>query len=302
MNKGRKMNPNSAKFISLVMNFSEEEAKSWIRNNNSSPFYRENFSTQEEYFASQTRDLDWHKKKYGEDLGVKKFEDLIRKQNHSRSLSGYVDRYGPLGALKYQKTQKRKDSMTLDSFRLRNPHLDEEKIIEAWIQRVKSVGLTKDLFIKKHGIKKFLDCIRSRQKGRSFVSKWSLGLIDEIVQNLLKDVQVTEIRYGIGREICIHDLEKSRSYYYDLLVRIPNKNLIVEFNGRKFHADPRLLPNERLSWKNPFNPNLTWEESHKYEEQKIKTATQSGFEVLVVWDYESKEQIFKKVQEFICGK
>lgn len=100
LNKGRSLNPNSAKFISLVMNITEDQAKVWIRNNNSSPFYKENFSSDKEYVLSQSRDLRWHIEKYGEEIGAKKYNELIKKQNYSRSLAGYIEKYGDEGSKK----------------------------------------------------------------------------------------------------------------------------------------------------------------------------------------------------------
>jgi hypothetical protein len=301
MSKGRKMNPNSAKFISLVMGVSEEEAKSWIRNNNSSPFYRENFSTIDQYREFQTRDLSWHKKRYGEELGIEKFNDLIKKQNHARSLAGHIERHGIDGRAIYEEVCKKKDSMTFDSFRVRNRKTDEDDLKSAWARRVKSVGLTKESFIKKHGTERFLACMKTRMSGRTHVSRWSLDLIERIKNDHLKNLQIVEIRYGLKNEICIHDIENKRSYYYDLFIETPQKKMIVEFNGNRFHADPRIPPAERHTWKTPFDPDLTWEQAFKYEEQKLKVANQSGIDVLVVWDYESEDQILKKVADFIHG-
>jgi len=303
MGRGRKMNPNSARFISLVMEISEEDAKSWIRNNNKSAFYRENFSSNEQYRASQTRDLEWHKARYGETAGCVRYEKLIKKQNHSRSLAGYVEKYGDSGKETYASYCKSKDSMSLDSFRSRNPGSDEQFLIEMWRRRAKSVGLTKSVFVEKHGIEEYLACLSSRRAGRTKVSKWSLGLIDNLLRNYLDGMQALEIRYGLGNEICIHDVENRRSYYYDFYIKLQSgRKLVVEFNGSTFHADPRIEPCKRHEWKNPFNPDLTWEAAFEYDKRKLEIAKMAKIETLVVWDYESEDQIIKKVGDFILGK
>lgn len=303
MSRGRKMNPNSARFISLVMEISEDDARSWIRNNNKSNFYRENFSSNDQYRASQTRDLEWHKIRYGEAAGFEKYENLIKKQNHSRSLAGYVEKYGDLGQEAYVTYCRSKDSMTLDSFRARNPGIEEQSLIDLWRRRAKSVGLTKSAFIEKHGIEGYLACLSSRRAGRTKVSKWSLGLIDILLKNHLDKSQVIEVRYGLGNEICIHDVENRRSYYYDFYIKLQTgRKLVIEFNGCMFHADPRIEPSKRHEWKTPFNPDLTWERMFEYDERKLEVAKMAEFETLVVWDYESEEQIIKKVGDFILGK
>lgn len=91
---GRKMNPNSAKFISLVLGLSEEDAKQYIRNNNKSSFYKENFLSLEDYKDSQKRDLNYFVSKHGESLGKIKYNQAIEKQNFKRSKEFYIQTYG----------------------------------------------------------------------------------------------------------------------------------------------------------------------------------------------------------------
>lgn len=104
LSAGRKMNPNSAKFISLVTGVSETEAKQYIRNNNKSTFYRENFNSYEEYKNAQKRDLKYFVSKYGDKEGQEKYKSAIRKQNYKRSKEFYIKKFGPLkGIEKYLK-------------------------------------------------------------------------------------------------------------------------------------------------------------------------------------------------------
>jgi len=53
INMRKKLNPNSAKYVSIINNCSEKEALKIIHNKNNSPFYKENFLTKEEYLYSQ---------------------------------------------------------------------------------------------------------------------------------------------------------------------------------------------------------------------------------------------------------
>ncbi len=300
MSRGRKMNPNSAKFISLVMEMSEDDAKVWIRNNNKSSFYKENHASSDAYRESQSRSLEWFKKKYGDAIGLKKFEELIQKQNHSRSLDGYIEKYGIAGGERHQTYRMQKDTMSYAGFRNRNPEMPPAELRKLWMQRSKSVGLTRERFVEKHGIEKYLNCMKTRLAGRTTVSKWSLSLIEKI-KEILGDAPHTEIRYGLKNELCIHDIENRRSYYYDLYVGMPTRKLIIEFNGRKFHADPRLTEN-RDEWKNPFNHGLSWDDSFAYDKTKLDLAAKLGYEILVVWDFESADLILNKAKEFIHGK
>jgi hypothetical protein len=47
--KGGKLNANSSEFLSIVLDITIDEAKTYLRNRNSSPFYKEIFNTKEEY-------------------------------------------------------------------------------------------------------------------------------------------------------------------------------------------------------------------------------------------------------------
>lgn len=204
-------------------------------------------------------------------------------------------------AKKHESYCKSKDLMRLSVIRKKNPELSAQEINDLHTKRLKSVGLTKDAFVKKHGTDKFLDCMKTRVRGRSNVSKWSLDIINLIIKEQLDNTQILETRYGQGKEICIHDIENKRSYYYDLYIKTKNRKLIIEFNGQKFHADCNLSLEEKEKWKNPFRPDLKWEDSFKYDKRKLEVAKIADYEILVVWDYENREQILKKIKDFIYG-
>ena len=95
----KKYNTNSAYKIMLNHNLpSEIEAKEWIRNNNKSPFYKENHKSIDEYSESQRRNQD-----------KEKWNKMTEKANFSRSLSGYIKKYGEFeGRIKFNETCKAK--------------------------------------------------------------------------------------------------------------------------------------------------------------------------------------------------
>lgn len=92
-------NSNSAYKIMLNHNLgSEIEAKHWIRNNNKSPFYKENHESGDKYSESQRRNQD-----------KEKWALMTEKANFSRSLSGYIKRYGEIeGRNRFNETCKSK--------------------------------------------------------------------------------------------------------------------------------------------------------------------------------------------------
>jgi len=83
---GKKLNKNSVEFISKAYGLSESEALKKIHTRNSSPFYKINHQSIEDYKLSQSRSPDWFKK------NKKDRQEWIRKANHSRSYQGYVEK------------------------------------------------------------------------------------------------------------------------------------------------------------------------------------------------------------------
>ena len=84
--EGKKLNPNSIEFICKTRDISKEEAIQYIHARNKSPFYRDNHKTEEDYQKYQNIFL---RLKDSHDL-----QNIIDKQNFSRSLQGYIERFG----------------------------------------------------------------------------------------------------------------------------------------------------------------------------------------------------------------
>jgi hypothetical protein len=79
--KGGKLNANSSEFLSIVLDITIDEAKTYLRNRNSSPFYKENFNTKEEYKKSQTRNIQYFIDIYGETI-----------ENHIKQVKNEINR------------------------------------------------------------------------------------------------------------------------------------------------------------------------------------------------------------------
>lgn len=153
---GKKMNPNSFIFVSLVNNISLEEAKKVLKSSNKSPFYKENWGNEEEYYKSQSRSIEYYIEKYG-DLGREKFEEHMKKISFSNTIDGYKDRYGEsIGIEKYKKVCDQKDSTSYNFFLVKNNY-DEKAAEIDFKNRVEKVKITVENLIKKYGSDKGLD-------------------------------------------------------------------------------------------------------------------------------------------------
>lgn len=147
---GIKMNSNSVEFISKVLRMSKEEALKFIKNRNKSPFYRENWKSEEEYLNYQKRDSTYFKNKFGQNWEIE-YDRYKKKISYSNSIEGYIDKYGELiGKEIFEFVSKQKDSMTFNHFLSKNNN-DLIKAKFEYDQRLKSVSVNLESFIDRYG-------------------------------------------------------------------------------------------------------------------------------------------------------
>ena len=103
---GYNLNPNSIEYVTKIYNVDSNDAKNIIHTRNSSPFYEYNHDSIESY------------NKYQGILGRVSEEtkiNMIKKQNYSRSLEGYIERFGEkMGTEKWHIMNKNK-AITLET-------------------------------------------------------------------------------------------------------------------------------------------------------------------------------------------
>lgn len=148
---GLKLNPNSFEFVSKINMISIEEAKKLLKQNNKSPFYKENWNSESEYKKSQSRSIDYYIKKYGNIKGQEKYQEHINKISISNSLEGYKKKYGDFeGKKKFREVSKSKDSMSLKYFLSKNEG-DYNKAVFEFEDRKMSVNISLNTLISKYG-------------------------------------------------------------------------------------------------------------------------------------------------------
>jgi hypothetical protein len=148
---GKKLNPNSFEFISLVNNISIEDAKKFLKENNKSPFYRENHKSEVSYKKSQSRSLQYYIEKHGEDEGVKRYQTHVDKISFENSLDGYIKKYGEsIGAEIFKSISLKKDSMSFKFFLKKNEG-EINAALKDFNDRKKSVDISVKNLIEKYG-------------------------------------------------------------------------------------------------------------------------------------------------------
>lgn len=182
-----------------------------------------------------------------------------------------------------------------------NKGMSEEDAIKALHDRQKTFTFKK--CIQKYGEEKGEKIFKERQQ------KWVKSLCKSLNQhhNLtsLSSKIADDLIYNICLKLSIEipnyeqvliDVKKDISYAYDFCYN----NKIIEFNGDYWHCNPKIYK------ENFYNKSKhkTAKEIWKYDNQKIKLARKQGFDVLVIWesDYRNnKENIINKCYEFLTS-
>lgn len=135
---GKSLNANSVEFVMKSRKVSKDDAINIIHSRNRTPFYRINHQSNEEYSKQQNVFLR---------LTDKQKQKIVDKQNFSRSLNGYIQKYGEYtGTTKYYETQKKK-GLNIDFWK--NKYGDKWNLYRnEWIDKTKQ---TEDNFIKRYG-------------------------------------------------------------------------------------------------------------------------------------------------------
>jgi G:T-mismatch repair DNA endonuclease (very short patch repair protein) len=150
-----------------------------------------------------------------------------------------------------------------------------------------SRGLNKEDIIKKFGIEKSLEIFRNRGKGsrspyEKKYSKMSLSLFE-----MIKDMNPEkEFFYGKNEKfIPIKHEGKRKGYFVDFLFEDEKK--IIEFNGDFWHYNPKKYLSESFTilMGKKIKAQDVWDE----DEKKINLLKQKGYEVLIIWEMDFKE-------------
>jgi len=126
------------------------------------------------------------------------------------------------------------------------------------------------------------------------------NISNEFIKKLLNELP-EEIRlkckYG-KNEKYIKNKETKKAFKYDFVV----DKLIIEFNGDYWHANPKIYKeNEKISYPGSIRiVNEIWE----HDNEKINCAKQAGYEVIIIWENEyknNKDNILKNLKNKIIN-
>jgi len=203
---GIKMNSNSVEFVSKVLNISENDALIYIKSRNRSPFYRENWESEEEYKNYQRRDENYFKVKYGENWELE-YDKYKKNISYSNSLEGYINKYGEEeGKLLFEFISSKKDSMSFNYFMKKNNN-DILKSKYEYENRIKSVLVNLDSYINRYGEKDGLIKYEKSCKLNSLSTKKYFNSLSSDERKMKHGITIENLNRKYN------DLEKAVSVY-----------------------------------------------------------------------------------------
>lgn len=167
---------------------------------------------------------------------------------------------------------------------------------------------TLDKCIKKYGYKEGLNVFNNRQfKWVTSLSKngnlkcgysqISQEFFNKIL-NFYKNDELDNIYFATKNyEMTMTD-DNNKIYLYDFTDLKNNK--IIEYNGDKYHANPKLY--ESTDHPHPFKKWITAQDIWDNDKNKLELAKEKGFDILIIWDSEykkDKEKTLKRCLEFL---
>lgn len=225
--------------------------------------YKDKFNTNIEY---------WLKKGFSQ----KEAEQKLKERQAVGSLENFKKRYGEEKGKEKWRARQVNWQHTLD-----NKSTEEKKRIN------KLKGITLENMIRKYGevdgTEKFQNWINSKHY---FYSPVSQILFNSILK-YIKDEQNVKFATHNGEKLI---QTKNIIYSYDFFY----ENKIIEFNGDKFHANPKLY-NENDT-PNPFNKKLTAKQIWELDGIKIKIAKEK-YQVLIIWENDYAKNSNKELKK-----
>ena len=204
---------------------------------------------------------------------------------------------------------------------VKNRNVDELKSfsrrsVEYWIARglsteeaglaVKNAQTTFSLakLQEKHGEEVGIELWQRRQdKWQNTLNSKSLEELEEINKrkivagfNRSKDEmlifsELQKIIPTLQNQIYIRDFNKKRGWIFD----IGKDKKLIEYNGTYWHADPRFYaPDHLITKKQKIAKQI-----HEDDKKKLETAQSQGYEVLVIWEHDFRQNKQREIEKCI---
>lgn len=190
---------------------------------------------------------------------------------------------------------KKREKTHINKYGAKHNFCKNSKSRKKWEKRLlKEEGIT-NVFQREDVKKKSLKTILKKYGTELWIHAITIrgaGVISKINKKIFEVLENNNIKFYIEHKINRDD----KSYYsYDIL--LDNKK-IIEINGDYWHGNPQKYKSSDILLKGSSKEMLV-KEKWEYDKNKIEFAQNNGYEVLVVWESEIKEDIEKVVKKII---
>jgi hypothetical protein len=214
------------------------------------------------------RNKEWYINMYGEIDGLlmynKKNDNISNNCGHT--LEKYIKRYGENeGKFKY------------DNYK-----------------RTCARNLT--FFITKYGEIEGKIKYKNFKKHIGKASKQSLLVFKPLVDWLINYVDINDIYYGDNNSREFFIVKDGKTYLYDFTIK--KLNIIIEFNGVKFHVNESWSDRIKENWVHPFKK-INYFDAIENDKFKNKLAREFGFTTLTIWSDTPIEENINICKNFI---
>lgn len=231
---------------------------------------------------------------YGQIVGEQKYLQKTNKFKHSISYDGFIQRFGLQdGTILYDQMISKK-SMNLERFISCYGEVLGKERYQQWKQ---SSMFTLGGHIKKYGKQLGEDSYRRmKDKAIASLNAQSSKSANSFFSELLKSLENIDNIFtaALNTEYCISNGMKF--YFYDFVDTKLNK--IIEYNGDYFHANPLIYDKTFINQLSGHKAEDIW----KYDKRKISIAIQQGFDILIIWQSQCKQnrqEMLQKCVEFL---
>lgn len=229
-------------------------------------------------------------KKYGEELGNKKWKNYCEQQSYTNKFEYKNKRYG-WNEDDYKKYNMSR-SITLDNCIKRHGIEKGERIYKNYVEKQKVAGITYEYFINTYGKEigeiKYYNMLNKKMEGSSNSKHSCVSKSSQIFFNKLEKEFNT---YNIY-DIYYHNRNKEYRVRLNTLNKIicldfyiPDMKLCIEYNGDLFHANPKIFTPEEAPLFRLFNKTLMakdiWE---KDKNRYTKLKEEYDINTIVVWE------------------
>lgn len=286
--------------------------------------YLERFKKIQEIPSNQRTDsLECLILSYGEQEGTRRFNEKCNRvsgknnpaYNHGGRFSPFSTNFVGYDDLTEEEKQQKTQELTTKATQSMNKNGNNSKTIEYYMKRGMTEEEAKRTLSKSQCTFSLEKCIEKygEEKGRerwlqrqevwqtTINSKtqeeileinkkkmWKNGISSKIENELFEKLKVSI--ESVSSQLCLIREDVPSAYYYDIFV----KNKIIEFNGDFWHMNPSKYNENDMAINNKTAKEI-WESDN----QKIKFAEKNGYDVMVVWEQDYRNNKDKVIEECI---